>query len=233
MYAVTFFILALLCGMGAAQAESAWAKAAFVYPAWSLILVGGVYLLRRPAWLLKAPSGAMRPLGWLLYGPFFAVNGLLFFATRKLSRELATALIVPGLFLGRLLTRLEASLVAPQPVAVVDLTAEFSETPLFRKIPGYVLIPVLDATAPSLEQLHKAAEHLREWLPQGRVYVHCALGHGRSATVIAAFLLAAGLARSVEEAVAFIREKRSGIDLNREQVKALREFERILSPIGG
>src|SRR5438046_497691 len=54
------------------------------------------------------------------------------------------------------------------------------------------------------------------------VYIHCAQGHGRSAIVVAAVLIAKGLASDVESAERLIRERRPSVKLNRRQ----REFVR-------
>lgn len=229
MYGLTFLILAFLCFLGACKTDLIGLRIPLSYAGATFTLLGSVYLLRKPSWLLKKPSGEMRLFAWLLYGPYFLVNGLLFILLQKFSRECATAQIVPDLFLGRLLTKLEASLVAPEPVAVVDLVAEFSEAPRFRAAPGYLLLPVLDGTAPTLGQLQQGVRHIVEWLPKGRVYVHCALGHGRSVTLVAAFLLATGKAASVEDAIKMIRSRRQGIGLKPGQVAVLRLFESSLA----
>lgn len=53
------------------------------------------------------------------------------------------------------------------------------------------------------------------------VYIHCAHGHGRSATLMAAAFLAQGLARDAAEAVALMRSERPLVRLNRRQLAAL------------
>ena len=53
-----------------------------------------------------------------------------------------------------------------------------------------------------------------------RTYVHCAVGHGRSAALVAAVLLARGRAASVDEAEAQMRQKRPRVGLGPSQ-KAL------------
>ena len=56
------------------------------------------------------------------------------------------------------------------------------------------------------------------------VFVHCAVGHARSASVVAAVVIRKGLAVDVDSAEALLRRKRPGIRLNRlqrQQVKRL------------
>ena len=54
------------------------------------------------------------------------------------------------------------------------------------------------------------------------VYVHCAEGHGRSATVVAALLLLTEQVSTVEEAISNVRQARPGVGLNRQQIALLR-----------
>lgn len=53
------------------------------------------------------------------------------------------------------------------------------------------------------------------------VLVHCAHGHGRSATVLAAILIADGRAAGVAEAEALMQAQRPRVRLNRRQRAAL------------
>jgi protein-tyrosine phosphatase len=104
----------------------------------------------------------------------------------------------------------------------LDLVAEMPEATSFRKLANYRSLPILDATAPTLDQLRDAID----WVERqpGPVFVHCALGHGRSGTVVAACLLARGLASDAKMAVNQLRELRPGVRLNRVQWKVLKAF---------
>ena len=84
--------------------------------------------------------------------------------------------------------------------AVLDLTAEFSETKPFRAL-VYRNIPILDLTAPSIEQLREMAAFIDEESRQGIVYIHCKIGYSRTAGAAAAYLLQTGKAASVSEAI--------------------------------
>lgn len=224
MYILTFMTLASMCVVLAIHAEIPWLFFPLSYAAFSFAIVGIIYLANKPMWLMKRSCGSVPPASWIIFGPLFLLNASIFHIRRLLSREEATTEIMPGLYLGRMLTNKEAGCVLT-PSAVVDLMAEFSEARLLRENPGYRLFSVLDGTAPSIRQLLDGANHIRESLSQGRVYVHCVLGHGRSATMVAAYLLVAGHARKVEEAVGMIRSRRRGISIAPSQVKALRRLE--------
>jgi hypothetical protein len=81
-------------------------------------------------------------------------------------------------------------------IAVLDMTCElprrvFSSEALQVK---YHCVPILDQTAPSPAQLCSAVRWCSEMRAEGMdVVVHCAFGHGRSATALVATLLCMGV----------------------------------------
>jgi protein-tyrosine phosphatase len=99
-----------------------------------------------------------------------------------------------------------------------------SETCCFREQEGYYCLPVLDNGCPTQAQLCEGAAWLKENLARGPVYVHCAAGHGRSATVVIAYLLSVGTVRTVEEGFALLRSKRPRVYLNPDQRAGLARF---------
>ncbi len=106
---------------------------------------------------------------------------------------------------------------------MLDLTCEFSEIPALRQL-SYRCIPVLDTRAPSLDSLKAGAEWIKDESAKGPVYIHCALGHSRSATFVAAYLLLSGKARTPQEAIDKIKVIRPRIGLHPEQVALLKEM---------
>ena len=125
--------------------------------------------------------------------------------------------IIPGLFLGR--RALGGELPAGVEL-IVDLTAEFPEPRIVRSTVDYRCLPTLDAFVPDLDRLRELVAEVAAF--PGRVYVHCALGHGRSALVVAAVLLARGVAADPKTAVTMVRAARTSIRLNRVQLSSLR-----------
>jgi hypothetical protein len=132
--------------------------------------------------------------------------------------------IVPGLWLGRRPARGEL----PADVgAILDLTSEFPRPADAVEPRTYLCEPLLDATAPPMETLRRLVAWI-ESSPQP-VYVHCAQGNGRSATVVAAVLLARGLASDANGAVALIRAVRRSVRPNAKQCAVLEEFARTVA----
>lgn len=182
------------------------------------------YALRRPRLLGKRADGSLAPLAWLVFWPYFLLNLSSLWWFRRLSREEPVSEILPGLYLGCRLLREDWDAFERRAIAAtLDLTAEFSEVP-FARAGAYLCIPLLDTFPPARDQLALAAQWIGRRLAEAPVLVHCALGHGRSAGVVAAHLLHAGRATTVEEALARVSERRPGVRLNGGQLRALEDY---------
>ncbi len=183
--------------------------------------LGVSYLFARPEFLCKTPDGRLRILSYLIFWPYHVLSyaSLIFF---RLSRVVPFQEITPGLYLGGWLFPWERSKLEKARIAsVLDLTCEWNEAGFLRKVASYRCIPLLDGTAPTAAQLQAGIDFIRERLPAGPVYVHCAMGHGRSATVVAGYLMATGATRDLQSTVELIRGKRPGIRLNAAQRKSI------------
>jgi len=87
----------------------------------------------------------------------------------------------------------------------------------------YVWIPVKNHAAPKPDQLAFGVSVLEKLISAGKkVYVHCANGHGRAPTLVAAYLVKNG--KSPEEAEALIKAKRPSMHLEEVQREAIRNF---------
>jgi protein-tyrosine phosphatase len=102
----------------------------------------------------------------------------------------------------------------------VDLTAEFAEPLAVRLSPSYRSFPILDGSAPSPESLRAAVAGLRE----GRTFVHCAQGHGRTGLFALAVLLHQRVVPSVEDGLRMLTAARPGIRLNVEQRACIEKY---------
>lgn len=178
---------------------------------------------------LKRTNGQLSFLSYVLYWPYHALNWLSLSAFRCGGKENAYDKIDENVYLGCRLSQKDKNDINKLGIkSVLDLTCEFSEISALRQL-SYRCIPVLDSRAPTMEQLKVGAEWIREEATKGPVYVHCALGHGRSATFVAAYLLLSGKARTAQEAIEKIRAFHPRIGLHSEQIARLEE---IASKIG-
>jgi len=178
----------------------------------------------------KRNTGEHTLQSWLLFTPYFLVNSLIARLHRNLSREPPFAEVVPNLFFGRRLGEVEArQAVTLGWLSVLDLTPEFAETSTLRALPGYRSFPILDATAPSEDELRDAIHWLSRAVIAGPVYVHCALGHGRTGCVVIAYLMSTGVVTTAIEGVKLLQTQRPGVRLNRTQLRALRRIQLVVS----
>lgn len=223
-YGLMFLVLALGSLAAGYQFEMRWVQVLFACFALAFLVVAAAYLGLGPRVFLKSSRGRLHPASWLWLWPFYLLNGLLFNAYHRLYRRAAYTEIIPGLYLGRRLGAGEARALGA--CGVLDLTCELGENRVMRNGGRYLCLPVLDNTCPTMEQLVRGVNWLEEALRAGPVYVHCAAGHGRSATLVVAYLLATGQVCSIDEGVRFLKAKRPGVHVNGCQRTTLLEFVR-------
>ncbi len=107
-----------------------------------------------------------------------------------------------------------------------------AEEPLPGEIPRKVgilteHIPVVDFTAPTLQQVEQAIAMIYFCLDKEMpVAVHCIAGLGRTGTILACYLVGQGI--SAEEAITTIRQWRPGSIEISEQEAVIYEYERLL-----
>jgi predicted protein tyrosine phosphatase len=114
-------------------------------------------------------------------------------------------------------------LVARGVTAVVNMRIEYDDLAAGIAPPRYLHLPTVDETAPSLEHLEQGVAFMaHEIADGGTVYVHCASGIGRAATLVAAYLVRQGL--TSEQAWARIQETRPYVRPEPEQIEQLARF---------
>jgi dual specificity MAP kinase phosphatase len=116
----------------------------------------------------------------------------------------------------------ERELLSQQVTADISLEGERIDAP--DGVAYFLWLPTVDGTAPSPEALEQGVQAITLLRAQGiKMYIHCKNGHGRSTTLLAAYLIRTGM--SVDDAVAAIKRKRPSIHLTPEQVEALKRFQ--------
>jgi protein-tyrosine phosphatase len=173
----------------------------------------------------KRPDGTLSPIGLLAFAPYLVLALIVAAACRWTFREPACQQIAERLYFGRRLLGREGRLLDQRSVvAVLDLTAATPEPAAIRAGRAYRNLPLLDATAPSLEVLCEAVRWIVEQAEDGAVYVHCAAGHGRAGLIAGAYLLATGEAADADESIAKMRRVRPHVWLSGEQRRRLDEY---------
>jgi protein-tyrosine phosphatase len=205
-------VLALVCVWLAASAHL-WV---LLWPALVMVAVSIAYLTKSPGAFGKRPDGTLPLWAWLVWGPWFVYMWIAHEGARTLTREPVANEVAPRIWVGR---RPRAGELPPDVTIVVDLCAEFPAGRGVRDGRTYLTIPTLDATSPTPAELRRAIADVLA--TPGHAFIHCAFGHGRSATVAAGVLVARGDA-TLETVEAIMKAKRPRIGLNGIQRAALR-----------
>jgi membrane-associated phospholipid phosphatase len=178
----------------------------------ALAMVAAAYAAFGPGLFQKAPDGRLSLAAMAMLAPYLIgawINSRVW--TR---RSPLPASVTPELMIGRVPSARERAALNIR--AIVDLTAELpapGRAGAYRNVPSLDLVPL---HGEALRGAVAAIDALRE---RGPVLVCCALGYGRSAAAIAAWLIAAGHAADAEQAIATIRRARPRIVLTPEQLR--------------
>ncbi len=105
----------------------------------------------------------------------------------------------------------------------INLTREHEEIAP-KALDLYAWIPVTDKGVPDACQFGLSTSIINEAVINNqRVYIHCKNGHGRSPTVVAAYLIRFQK-MTVMDAINLIKSKRAEIHLEEGQLEALNKF---------
>lgn len=108
----------------------------------------------------------------------------------------------------------------------INLSLENNELPPKDGMESYTWLPVVDGHSPSLKQLNMGTCMMNEIINSGeKIYIHCRNGHGRSPTLVAAYLIRFE-GKTAEEAERLIKEKRPEIHIENNQRTVLEEYEK-------
>ncbi|MGH6933224.1 MAG: dual specificity protein phosphatase family protein [Dongiaceae bacterium] len=183
-----------------------------LWPAMSLALVAGNYVIFGPDGFRKRPDGRIELPAMVLFAPYMMgawINSRIW--TRAEPRQVS---VRQGIMLGRIPSRREAT----QFATIIDLCAEFPATS--RQV-NWRSFPMLDLVPPDASRLRAAVAAIEEARANGTVLVCCALGYSRSACALACWLLSGGHAANVSDAVEQIRRVRPRIVLSDDDMVAI------------
>ena len=192
-----------------------------LWPAAVMIAVAVVYVAGTPRALGKRPDGTLAWWAWLAWAPLFGYMRLMHELARALTNEPVANEVAAGIWVGR---RPRVHELPPGIAIVIDLCAELAETDGVAAGRTYLAIPALDATAPTPAQIARAVDAVLA--ANGAAFIHCAFGHGRSATVAAAVLVRRGDA-TLADVEQKMQAHRPRIGLNARQLGALGEAIRL------
>lgn len=210
------YIAAALAVGGAAVYLGGWALW-LLWVAGSLGLVAAIYAFLGEAAFQKQADGSISAAAWWLLAPYLLGAWL---NSRWWTRATRGAdSVVPGVLLGRVPTRAERDAYGVR--AIVDVTAE-----MLCSAGGahYVNVPQLDLVPPTVSQIERFVQAIDGALAHRPVLVCCALGYSRSATAIAAWLVASGRAATHADAIEQVRSKRPAVVFDADHVAALERF---------
>lgn len=205
-------LLACAAWLGGAAWVLAW-------PAIAVTTVGLGYLGLGPGVFGKRPDGTIRTPHFVLLFPYHVVAWLRVRWDALVHREAPWNEVAPGLYLGRVVG---PDGLPPGTRVIVDLTSEFAVPAATRANREYYLLSTLDTSVPRYDDFARIAREVAAHA--GPTYVHCAAGHGRSATFAAALLIAKGSAHDVNGAVAMLVAARPAVHLHRAQRALVQRF---------
>ncbi|MFC4700443.1 diacylglycerol kinase family protein [Glaciecola siphonariae] len=229
MFIVKYYLLvSILFALAAFYSPNLYFSVAFGWIALSFTAVSFAYMSDSP-WIFRKNDRGNIPfyIQWV-FVPFLIAVQIYNSWQRYNDSVPPVQEIKPKLFLAcRLFPSDVQTLKTNEVTAILDATAEFSGMNWSADDENldYLNIPILDHQAPHSDDLVKAINwihnHIRN--EQG-VVVHCALGRGRSVLIMAAYLIAAQHAKSVDDAVKQINKIRGTARLNSYQHKKLSQM---------
>lgn len=183
------------------------------------VLVALIYFARAPQALGKRRAAGTFPL-WAraIWLPYFAIAALVVAYIRVRTVESAADEVATGIFVGRVPPKGD---VPPGVTLVIDLCAEFAAARRSADTTAYLAIPTLDGCAPHAADASAAILLARQ---HPKVLVHCAAGHGRSATVAVLIALDRGLFVDGDDAIRAFQCVRRGVAPTSEQRALIADY---------
>ena len=193
-----------------------------LWPAANCFCIGVSYVVKFPQLFGKRANGLLNPFSTFILLPYLSYLWLVWHALRLTQSENAHDELDERFTIGRRLLHAEM----PSDIQnVIDLTCEFNEPRKIASQFNYLSFPILDATAPSSVDLQSFVQKIDSL--DGKSYIHCAQGHGRTGLVMAAILLNHHPELTVDDAIKKIKSVRPALRCNSEQIETLRQIRGI------
>jgi protein-tyrosine phosphatase/membrane-associated phospholipid phosphatase len=193
----------------------------FLWGTVALAMVAAFYAFIGAEGFQKGADGRLSLAARALLLPYLAGAWI---NSRLWTRGQIPVHVADGVWLGRVPSTRENALSPGR--AILDLSAELSG-------PGngsvYRTLPALDLAPLPADALRKAADTIEQLRRDGPVLVACALGYGRSAAAVAAWLVKSGRAADVTQALAILRVARPQIALDTSAL--VRALEVVRTPL--
>ena len=221
-----FLLVAAVFVLLVIKTSNVYFQFAWAWFALSFFTVSLAYLLNKPTIFRKRSDGTVPVYIRWVFMPFLWSTQLYNSWARSTDSVPALQKIDDGLFLARRLFPSDIHEIKSENIsAVLDVTAEFSSLNWvsYQADVDYLNISILDHSVPSDTQIQRALNWIHTHRKTGRsVVIHCALGRGRSAFMMAAYLLSQKPKSTPREVMEKIREIRQTVRLNERQFRYLK-----------
>lgn len=215
MYGFLFGIVSILLAVTAVT-NGSWLLI-LLWPAASFGIVCAGYLYLGAKVFGKRPSGRLAIVNQFFLFPYLIITWSCWYALRRITRQKPYHDLTENILVGR---RLLSTELPEGIVHVVDLTSEFSEPQKLRSL-SYFSFPILDGSIPNRELMLDWVEQVANL--SGKVYIHCAEGHGRTGMFTAILLVKMGCFQTSLDAISFIQSKRPLVRLSKRQLALVNE----------
>lgn len=160
--------------------------------------------------------------------PYLIVAAMILYVSRRFDRDGLLNEVVPRLYIGRFPFPSENDAIRRAGIqAILNLCWEFPGISGVHRSPDIETahLPILDGVPPTDLQFDEAVRRVSLWMAEGRcILVHCAQGHGRSSSIVAACLVRLGVASDADHALEMIRAARRGAKPSGKQYEALNRY---------
>ena len=219
-YPIFFIAFLVFLTYKAIFIENLFLKIILIWFSVSFGFLAMVYIFNKPEWLGKKHNGKINILNLMIYLPWFFFSLIVWHIQRIISKENPFDEIIENkIWYGR---RLLASEISEKFDAVIDLTSEFIEPNIIVDRFEYISLPLLDGIKPNKNFFKK----LKEIIPQiknKKIFVHCAQGHGRTATVTLFIMKNLNFIDKYEDGLKKILQFRPGAKVSKEQFEFIRK----------